>query len=546
MNYSGVMLQKYSAIVFCYIYLIAFPFRTYAQDQTLTVSVQDTRKMENDLVKKENLKTHLSILASDSLEGRETGSPGIKKAAEYIVNEFKKYGIKPVSTLSGYEQKVAFTWTSWKEIALTINGTAYKHLWDFIAVSSQNNSVPELKADKIIFLGYGIDDPAYTDYKNVDVKGQVVMIYKGEPVKKDGTYWITGTSIASDWNNNIDKKAEAAYKHGAKLVLVIEDDIKKHLEANRRKILGNAMSLGLPDSRPIKSANVIQISTNIAKDIIGKSFKKLVRKRDKINTKGNSENLILNSSLEAKMEKNIRVLEGSNILAFIEGEDEILKDELVVVTAHYDHLGKKGDDVYNGADDNGSGTVTVMELARVFAKMKSEGKGTRRSVLLMLVTGEEKGLLGSEYYVNHPVFPLEKTIANVNIDMIGRVDEKHAENPDYIYVIGSDRLSTELHHINEEMNKMHTGLNLDYTYNAESDPNRYYYRSDHYNFAERGIPAIFYFSGTHPDYHRPGDTVDKINFERMETIGKLVYYVIRELADRDDRIKVDVEVKSKP
>lgn len=540
------MLEKHKVIVFCFIYFSAFPFLTYSQNQILNVSVQDGKQIKDDLVKKENLKKHLSILASDSLEGRETGSSGIKKAAEYIVSEFQRYGIEPVSALNGYEQKVAFTWTSWKEIALSINGTDYKHLWDFIAVSSQNNSVPELNADKIIFLGYGIDDPKYSDYKDVDVSGQVVMIYKGEPVKKDGTFWISGTSTPSNWNNNIDKKAAAAYRNGAKLVLIIEDDIKKQLESNRRKILGNAMSLGLPESRPMMNANVIQISTNIAKEIIGSSFKKLVKARDKINDKGKSENLALNCILKAKMEKNVRVLEGANILAFIEGEDELLKDELVIVTAHFDHLGKKGDDIYNGADDNGSGTVTVMELARVFSKMKSGGKGTRRSLLLMLVTGEEKGLLGSEYYVNHPVFPLDNTIANVNIDMIGRVDEKHAENPDYIYVIGSDRLSTELHEINEEMNTVHTKLTLDYTYNAESDPNRYYYRSDHYNFAERGIPAIFYFSGTHPDYHRPGDTVDKINFERMETIAKLIYYVIRELADRDDRIKVDVEVKPKP
>ncbi len=546
MTRSWAVFRCNSIYTFFFFLLVAFSTKGFSQSQTLTVSVPDADETNIHAVHRDNLKKHLTILASDSLEGRETGSPGIKKAAEYIVTEFKKYGIKPISAIGGYEQKVAFTWTSWKEITLNINGVEYKHLWDFLAVSAENNSIPELKADQIVFLGYGIDDPQYSDFQNVDVRNKVVLIYKGEPVKKDGTYWISGNSVASDWNNNIDKKAEAAYKHGARLVLVIEDDIKKHLETNRRKILGNAMSLGLPDSKPMNKANVIQISTSIAKDIIGKSFKKLIRKRDKINKKGTPESLVLNSTLSVKMEKNVRVLEGSNILAYIEGEDEVLKNELVIVTAHYDHLGKKGEDIYNGADDNGSGTVTVMELARVISKMKAEGMGARRSILLMLVTGEEKGLLGSEYYVNHPVFPLKQSIANVNIDMIGRVDEAHASDPNYIYVIGSDRLSTELHTINEEMNKLHTKLLLDYTYNAESDPNRYYYRSDHYNFAERGIPAIFYFSGTHPDYHRPGDTADKINFERMESIGKLVFHVIWELANRDERIRVDVQSKSKP
>jgi Zn-dependent M28 family amino/carboxypeptidase len=140
-----------------------------------------------------------------------------------------------------------------------------------------------------------------------------------------------------------------------------------------------------------------------------------------------------------------------------------------------------------------------------------------------------------------PVFPLEQTVADVNVDMVGRVDQEHADNPNYIYVIGSDRLSTELHEINEKANAQYTQLELDYTYNAEDDPNRYYYRSDHYNFAERGIPSIFYFNGTHADYHRTSDTVEKINFDKMETIGQLVFHVVWELANRPDRIQVDVK-----
>ena len=159
----------------------------------------------------------------------------------------------------------------------------------------------------------------------------------------------------------------------------------------------------------------------------------------------------------------------------------------------------------------------------------------------MLVSGEEKGLLGSQYYVDHPLFPLENCVANINVDMVGRVDEKHKNNPEYIYVIGSDRMSTELHQINEQANATYTKLELDYTYNAEDDPNRYYYRSDHYNFAERGIPAIFFFNGTHPDYHRTSDTVDKIQFGKMAKIGQLVFYTAWELANREQRIKVDVK-----
>ena len=145
--------------------------------------------------------------------------------------------------------------------------------------------------------------------------------------------------------------------------------------------------------------------------------------------------------------------------------------------------------------------------------------------------------------MTYPIFPLEKTVADVNIDMVGRVDEKYKDNPNYIYVIGADKLSTDLHNINEEMNKNYTKLTLDYTYNDENDPNRYYYRSDHYNFAEKGIPAIFYFNGTHDDYHQPSDTIDKINFEKMSTIAKLAFYTAWEIANRDERLKIDSKKK---
>ena len=213
----------------------------------------------------------------------------------------------------------------------------------------------------------------------------------------------------------------------------------------------------------------------------------------------------------------------------------------MVVTAHYDHLGKRGDDVYNGADDNGSGTSTVLEVTQALVEAKKQGQGPRRSILCMLVTGEEKGLLGSQFYAEHPIYPIANTVANINVDMVGRVDKKYADNPNYVYVIGSDRLSTELHDINENANKKYTNLVLDYTYNEDDDPNRYYYRSDHYNFAEKGIPAIFYFNGTHADYHRTSDTIEKINFDKMAIIGKLVFHTAWQLANQDKRIEVNVE-----
>ena len=198
-------------------------------------------------------------------------------------------------------------------------------------------------------------------------------------------------------------------------------------------------------------------------------------------------------------------VKGENVLGYIEGTD--LKEELLIITAHYDHLGKHDSLLFNGADDDGSGTVGIMEIAEAFMIAKKEGKGPRRSVLIMPVSGEEKGLLGSKYYTDNPIYPLENTIANLNIDMIGRIDNLH-NTPNYVYLIGSDMLSQELHDISEEINKKYIGLELDYTYNEQNDPNRYYYRSDHYNFAKNNIPVIFYFNGVHEDYHKTTDTIE--------------------------------------
>jgi Zn-dependent M28 family amino/carboxypeptidase len=204
-----------------------------------------------------------------------------------------------------------------------------------------------------------------------------------------------------------------------------------------------------------------------------------------------------------------------------------------------------GDKIFNGANDDGSGTVAVIELAEAFAQAKKAGKGPRRSMLFMTVTGEEKGLLGSEYYSENPVFPLANTVANVNIDMIGRMDFTYEKtnNSNYIYVIGSDKLSSELHQINEAANAKYTQLKLDYTYNDENDPNRFYYRSDHYNFAKHRIPIIFYFNGVHADYHKPSDEVGKMLFDSAEKVARLAFHTVWELANRDERIKVDSNKK---
>lgn len=233
--------------------------------------------------------------------------------------------------------------------------------------------------------------------------------------------------------------------------------------------------------------------------------------------------------------------DSENIWAFIEGSEK--PEEIVVVSAHYDHVGIKNGQIHNGADDDGSGTVAILEIAKAFAKAKNEGHGPKRSVLILHVTGEEHGLHGSRYYSENPLFPLTNTVADVNIDMIGRRDDKHKDTNNYIYVIGSDYLSTDLYNICESVNKKYLNMAFDYTFNDRTDPNRFYYRSDHYNFAKNGIPSVFFFSGIHEDYHKPGDKVEKIEFDALTKRTKLAFAVAWEIANRSERLIVDKDGK---
>jgi len=494
-----------------------------------------------ETIKAEDLKAHLAILASDAMEGRETGTEGQRKAAAYLAQQFEKMGLPRIGENDSYLQKIAFTQENWESIELHVNNKPFKYLWQFYAFPPTNRDRALLKAKEVIFLGYGIDDERYSDYKGVNVRGKVVMVYDGEPVNEGGVSQVTGTEVLSDWTTKYRKKMKAARAHGAStLLIIIDNDIQKSIRSNRANLLNPKMQIGKGEHPEKNYANNCFISTKIAKTIAGKKYKKILGAKEKMQSTGKAKSIRLKAKIELVQKKRIRQILGSNVLGFIEGTDEKLKNEVVLVTAHYDHLGKRGKTIFNGADDNGSGTSSVLEVAQAFVEAKQKGIGPGRSVLCMLVSGEEKGLLGSQFYAEFPVFPLENTVADLNMDMVGRTDSKHIDNPFYVYVIGSDRLSTELHQINETANATYTQLDLDYTYNADNDPNRFYYRSDHYNFAKKGIPSIFYFSGTHKDYHRPTDTVEKINFEKMEQIARLVFYTAWELANRDKRIEADV------
>ena len=490
-------------------------------------------------ITKEDLRSHLARLTSEEFAGRETGTEGQEKAAKYLVDQMKKMGVEKVPGMKNYWQDVVFTWVKWEKLAMDVNGIKYQHLRDFLCLQDENRNMPNLDVDDVLFLGYGIDGQNYSDYAKVRPAGKVVMILMGEPIKKDSTYRITGSDIPSPWSTNLELKLQAAAKAKVKTILIVDPDLKRRIDFHRNQVLAQTLHFNVPDSVPYP--NTIYISPGMAKEIIDKKANSFAKNLHRIGHTGKGRPLHLPVEMIIQQHLTRNPLYSKNVMGMIQGLDPEVGDETVVISAHYDHLGVKGRSMYPGADDNGSGTSAVLEVMQSAILARKEGIGPKRNIMCIFFTGEEKGLLGSQYYSMVPSVPLAKTIANVNIDMIGRVDGEHEKNPHYIYVIGSDRLSTELHAVNEATNDAFSHLDLDYTYNAKDDPNRYYYRSDHYHFAKNGIPSIFFFSGVHSDYHRPSDTMDKIRYEKYQAVTRHIFHTVWEIANRAERLQVDVK-----
>ncbi len=446
-------------------------------------------------IKVDDLKAHLTVLASDEYEGRETGTKGQKMAAEYIANYFEELGLEaPVNNT--YFQKFDL-------IASEINTSYFRK-------DEEKKMVFE---DFIYFSRSETAGEEYIDVIIADEDDTMIDSYEGSYV----AYLVDEYTSMQD---RIDKAKEAGAKG---FIEVIESDDKFASTLRRFSGFMKRPGLGL-EGRDNERSKMIIVGKETMAWIFEKEYDQLKA--------GDKAQVIFNADYLDKP------IETENVLGLLQGTEK--PDEILVITSHYDHIGITNGEINNGADDDGSGTVTVLELAEAFTSAAAKNRGPKRSILFMTVTGEEKGLLGSRYYTDmNPVYPLENTVVNLNIDMIGRVDEKHEGNPDYIYLIGADKLSQELHDLSEEMNSSYTNLELDYTYNDENDPNRFYYRSDHYNFAKNNIPIIFYFNGVHADYHKPTDTIEKINFEKMEKIARLVFHTGWEIANREEKLNVD-------
>jgi Zn-dependent M28 family amino/carboxypeptidase len=490
------------------------------------------------LITGNSLNKHLSIIAGAEMEGRETGTEGQRKAAAYIEAQFKTMGLKPVAALKGYQQFYPLYQDSLQTANLTVAGKSAEYGKDFI-VQLNNNETGKFKGNKIVFAGYGIDDTKYNDYEGLDVKGKIVVIFLGEP-KKDGKYFLSATSRSSAWTfPGIPKKLEAAAAKGAAGVLFINPN----QETFNERTVANGKKTGVYYPRANaagKKINSALLAHAFAKTIVGNNFDtllKIVKATGPIASQWKTESKIKTAY---KFEKHRNTINASNVVGVIEGTDK--KEEYVFVTAHYDHIGISNGKINYGADDDGSGTVAVIQMAEAFQKAANEGYKPRRTMVFMTVSGEEKGLWGSEYYSDNPFYPLDKTTVNLNIDMIGRVDTERtsADTLNYVYVIGHDKLSSDLPVINEGVNNKYTNLVLDYKFDDPNDKNQIFFRSDHYNFAKKGVPILFFYDGMlKADYHKPTDTVDKINFALLEKRARMIFHTAWEMANRNDMLKRD-------
>ena len=484
-----------------------------------------------------DLKRHLSFLASDELGGRYTLSPSNRIAARYLASQLESYGYRGGARDGSFLQRVPLSYRAVDKSASRLTLTAGVTRREFNYADSFLADVP---ADfsihgGLVFVGYGNSSPRNNidDYEGLNVKGKIVVMSTGNP-----------ESLKNVSLRDAEQAESAAQAHGA-IGLVRIPDAQTLLAWDQLKALGVGQQLGLPPKKTASGKTLPEITAGpdlikaIAK-LMGKDSSDLVTPDKKM---GPGE---IAASAEIKLRVDVKdAPQAQNVVGILDGADPRLKDEYVIFSAHYDHL-KTADngDVYHGADDDGSGTVSVLEIAQAFAL----GPRPTRSILIVFHTGEELGLFGSEYNTDYePVVPLQKLVADFNIDMVGRSRPAGDDDPrdarltdkDSIYIIGADKLSTELNRLNEETNLATARLKFDYTYNDEAHPERFYYRSDHYNYAKHGIPIIFYFTGVHRDYHKPSDVVEKIDFEKMERIDRMIFATGWRVANLDHRLVVD-------
>ena len=476
------------------------------------------------------LSEHVHTLSSPAMEGRYTGSEGLRLAAEYIRRDFKEMGLQDPSEKSGqpYFQTFALQKCYWQDQELVSGEIFLRPMEDYFFVSDPEDLEGEFE---VVFSGYGLDDDAYSDYTELNAEGKLVMAFSGEPKAKDGTYLISGGKEPSRQSYYFSKVRVAREKGAAGLVIIARDDKDYRKYTRGIRDYRDRSDISYPgDVREKDDFFTLFFSREAAGEILEVSRRKLDKAMKTAGRPGGTGAGMYRGSLSVNTAKECYPMNTENVLGYVEGTD--LKEEAVVVVAHYDHLGRRGDDIYFGADDNASGTAAVMEVAEAFATAERAGVRPRRSVIFLAVSAEELGLHGSRYYSEHPLVPLDRTYACVNIDMIGRVGRKADSGPDYVggmAYVSEDIL--EVARTGAELAAPELKFRMAYRERVSGG-------SDHYYFAREGIPSLFYFTGIHEDYHEPTDTPDKVLYDRMEGITRGIFATVWQLANRDEKWRI--------
>lgn len=507
------------------------------------------------------LRTHLSALAADSMEGRETGMRGQKMAAEYLADQYREIGLKPMGDNQSYLQQFDLSASKRDSTVFETfrveNGTRTRMER---SVESRDKAANYIRAfggsdtlsGDIVFAGFGVDDPSngLGHLQGVDLQGKWVLVFQELPHVVNGDTLI---NPAIDARSRFQTVISQKGAEGLLLIPPMSVDEFQKSAAQTQAGYGQPTSMGLDYLDDGSGGGFTKgytiVNPALASQILGvdngvkglNDFRaKLINNITSFSPK--ETGFVLNQTPHSS-----KVTLGTeNVVALLEGADPQLKNEVVVVTSHYDHVGigqpdSTGDRIYNGADDDGSGTVGLLNMARAFADAEKKGVKPKRSILFVNVSGEEKGLLGSRYYSDHPVVPMEKTIANINVDMIGRVDPEYEKKgiEEYSYIIGGKIISSQLDSLLVEANKRSGNIELSSRYNDLNDPNQFYRRSDHWNFGRLGVPFVFFFTGVHEDYHRPSDEIEKIRFDKMAKIVRTMYATTVLVANTEKAPKVD-------
>jgi Zn-dependent M28 family amino/carboxypeptidase len=529
-------------------------------------AAQSNRAPQIDSITAAELRADLFFLASDAMQGRLTDTRENAIAADWIASRFERIGLKPGGNAGGFDHRYNLMAASLGQgNAVSIGGGAGGMRWDLRAGEEfypHRFSANAATEAQVMFAGFGIVSPErkHDDYRDA-VRGRIALVLDREPGVNDPASPFDGVVTAEAAQPL--RKVLAAQEKGAVGVLFVEDVHNQSAPANFQAQAANYWPPTAPriERYTLKAwadrvrIPVMQISVPSAERLVGNSGKTLLELAKTAETRGGVTPVALNMSATIKANVDHRTIPDRSVVAVLEGSDPSLKNESVVVSAHFDHDGADGPRINNGADDDGSGTVGLLAIADAFARAAQAGQRPRRSIILAAWNSEERGLLGAWAYTEDPGVPLDRIVAVLNMDMIGRDEEVEVggggrfrgldiqtaqSNHNATNVIGTLR-SPDLRAAIEKANQ---GINLDLRFRYDNNSSNLMRRSDHWPFIQRGVPGVWIHTGLHPDYHTPYDRPEKINYPKMEKIARMVYQSAWDLANATGRPKLGPIVTS--